>query len=424
MRLTFVTPACLALMALSCSSDDTRVLPQPEAGESGAGGSSGHGAGEQPVYALASEIETPEGDVLYLDTTPDLLAPFDPIATGIELPNASNFKYVGEQVFVGQADAPVITRFLLDAEGRLEQDETLSFAGVGASAGRDYTIVSATKAYLFDRDTSVVHVWNPSTMQLSGTEIDFSAAFHEEYGSVLIFPQFSLRRGDQLLVPGGWVGDDGVYPRSLALVFDTVTDTVEVLEDDRCTLLIAPVAASSGDVYFFPEANALVTSTLPSCALVVRQGSNAFDAGYFMNMETALGGRMVFDAHPGPSGTAYLMVPEEERIQATNREEVRINARNDMRLWHMNLDREAAEEVASVPHFSRIRFHFEVGDRVLINVERLDGEVPDGVAANDADVNSIVPTLYDLSGATPVEFPIGIESNEVKARIAAMARLR
>jgi hypothetical protein len=416
---------CAALLASSCSPDDATIIALPPEGSETANETIPDLAGDGPVYAIAAELETPEGDVLYLDTTPDLLAPFDPIATGIELPNASSFKHLGEQVFVGQADAPTIARFLLDASGRLTPAETVSFAAVGVSSARDYALISATKSYLFDRAAAVVHVWNPSTMELSGIEIDFSAAFHEQYGSILIFPQFGLMRGDQLLVPGGWVGKDGVYARSLVLAFDTQSDEVEILEDERCTMLIAPVAASNGDVYFFPEANALVTSPLQSCALVIRQGTSAFDMTYHLNLETALDGRLVFDAHPGPLGTAYLMVPDEARIQAANREEVRVNARNDMRLWHMDLARESAEEVTSVPHFSRIRFHFDIGDgRTLINVERLGASAPAGVAANDVDVSAIVPTLYDLSSDEPVMFPIGIESNEVRARIAEIARLR
>lgn len=411
------------LSGLACSDDEARIISPPPDDTNTAPDPAGNGA--EGVYAVASEIETPEGDVLYLDTVSDLRAPFNPVDTGIEIPNASTFKYIDGQVFVGTGDAPTITRYVLDADGRLQADRTLNFSGVGVTQTRDYTIISPTKAYLYDRETYVAHVWNPSTMELSGTEIDFSGAFHEEYGSVLIFSAQRILRDGTLFVPGGWVTET-VYPRSLVLAFDTLTDSVQVLEDDRCTLLISTVMSSAGDLFFFPESNALVTSELPSCGLVVRQGATSFDTSYVFDAGTALGGRMVFDAYPGPNGSAYLMVPDESRIEANTREEVRLNARNDMRFWKLDLATESAVEVTSVPHFSRVRFSFDIGDgQRLVNVERLDGVLEDGVAANDADVSLIKTTLYELLlDDSPTEFPLGIGSDEVRARIAEIAKLR
>lgn len=84
---------------------------------------------------------------------------------------------------------------------------------------------------MFDYEAYKVHVWNPTTMTLSGIEIDLSAARHDDRGPLFLAPwRFDhVRRGEQLLIPGGWWDDDdGPRPYSLVLSFDTANDTVTV----------------------------------------------------------------------------------------------------------------------------------------------------------------------------------------------------
>jgi hypothetical protein len=396
-------------LTLGCGDDE----PEKPAGGAGTTGE---------TYAVAAEIETPEGDVLYLGTTPDLSAPFDLLEDGIELPNTSTFRFVGEQVFVAPNDAPTITRYLLDQHGVLQRDATLSFAGLGVTSARDYTIVSATKGYLYDFSTYTAHVFNPQTMTLNNVEIDFSAAHHEERGEIWLYPwrQNHILRDGTLFIPGGWWPEDGPEPRSLVLAFDTEADTVKVLEDDRCVNLSDAIQTENGDLYFFAQHYGLLVNaeSIAPCALVIRAGETEFDPDYTLDQLAVLDGRTAMWAYQGPGNTAYLEVPYDERIPGDTLEETFYDAKNDKRLWKLDLETQEASEVGSVDFFNGIRFAFDLNDgRALMPVMWL----------NDPDDESAGYTVnfYELyQGREPALFEFGEASHAVRGRIAEIAHLR
>lgn len=410
-RLQLLT-AMLATTALACG-DDSNDPP----------GGAGPGTGANPeLYALAAEIETPEGDVLYLNAVPDLSAPFDLVADGIELPNTSTFQAIGEMVFAAPNDSPTITRYVLDENDRLQRDETLSFAGLGVTSAREYALISETKAYLFDYAAYKVHVWNPTEMTLSGVEIDLSAARHDERGPLWLaqwrFDQ--VRRGDQLLIPGGWWHDDsGPAPQSLVLAFDTVNDSVTVLEDDRCVTLGGSKLAANGDAFFFFLAYGIVVNESASpCALVIREGETQFDPSYAPDLPAMLDGRVPSSFYEGGGDAVYVQVPYEERFQPENLEELFFSAGNSHRLWRFDVRTEQASEVASVDFNAGARWAFPLGDgRGLLPIYSL-------VDPEDESAGYISDVYEVFQQSEPVGFPFGDPSDLVQARLSDIVRLR
>jgi hypothetical protein len=402
-----------ALIAAVACSDDKAADEDRAQGTGGGGGS-------EELYALATEIETPEGDVLYLGTVSDLSAPFDLLDSGIELPNHSTFQAIGEQVFVAPNDAPTITRYVLDADDRLVRDRTLSFQGVGATSARDYAILSETKAYLFDYSNYKAHVWNPSTMRLTGTEIDLSAARHDDRGPLWLAPwrMDHIRRGDHLLIGGGWWPDDGPAHVSLVLIFDTSADTVRVLEDDRCVNIGGVKQTANGDVFYFAQTYGLVIHESAPCSLVIRDGEFEFDPTFNKNFSESLGGRLPSYFHEGPGNTVYVEVPYEEEIEGQSLEDIYFGSGNHRRLWHLDLSTGEANEVTSIGFMGGARWTFVLGDgRALMPVYSLI-DPDDESKGYETDVYEV------FEQGEPVEFPFGDDSDEVRARLADIVRLR
>jgi hypothetical protein len=401
----------IAAATLACGGSEADGVP---------GGPSG---GSNPeLYALATEIETPEGDVLYLGTVPDLAAPFDLVAEGIELPNTSTFQAVGEQVFVAPNDAPTITRYVLDENDRLRQDATLSFAGLGVTSARDYSLISDTKAYLFDFAAYKAHVWNPSTMTLSGIEIDLGAARHDERGPIAIAPwRFDhIQRDSQLFIAGGWWPDDGgPAPYSLVLAFDTSTDTVTVLEDDRCVNIGSTKQAANGDVFFFFQAFGLVANESASpCALVIRNGQTEFDRDYRPDLPALLGGRIPSTFNLGGGDAVYAEVPYAERIEADTLQDLLFFGGNGYRFWKVDMQTEQATEVTSIDFNAGARWAFPLGDgRGLMPVFSL-------VDPDDESAGYISEMYEVFAQGEPVPFPFGDPSDQVQARLSDIVRLR
>jgi len=403
--------ATLATAALACG-DDNDAPP---------GGGASTGANPE-LYALAAEIETPEGDVLYLSAVPDLSAPFDLVADGIELPDTSTFQAVGEMVFAAPNDSPTITRYVVDENDRLQRDETLSFAALGVTSTRDYTVISATKAYLFDYAAYKVHVWNPTDMTLSNVEIDLSAARHDERGPLWMAPwRFDhLQRGDQLLIGGGWWDDDnGPAPSSLVLAFDTSNDTVTVLEDNRCVTLGGSKLAENGDAFFFFLAYGIVVNESASpCALVIRNGEAQFDPSYAPDLSVMLDGRIPASFYEAGGDAVYAQVPYAERFQPENLEALLFNGGNSNRLWRFDVQTDEATEVTSVDFSAGARWAFPLGDgRGLMPVYSLV-DPADEAAGYISDVYEV------FQESEPVPFSFGDPSDQVQARLSDIVRLR
>jgi len=409
------------LLALCACGDDSG-----SDGAAGDGDGDGDGDAGEPdagdgdaVYALATEIETPEGDVLYLSTVHSLTEPFDLVDDGIEIPNASTFQALGDQVFVAVNNSPTITRYVLDENDRLQEDETVSFAGVGVTNAAYYALVSETKAYLFDYEAYTVHVWNPSTMELTGDEIDLSALQSDERSAFWLTPwRFDqIKRDGQLLVGGGFWPDEGPARNAIILVFDTAEDTVKVIDTDRCTLLGAVKLAENGDAYFFGQAYALIVNELEPCALVVRAGEDDIDTSYTYAWSDAFDGHTPRDYNAGPGNTVYVEVPY-ATDEGESLEDTFYSGGNNARLWRYDLATGDSEEMTDVGTFNQTRWTFDLGDgQAVMPVFNLI-DPADEAQGYETEVYEV------FEQGEPVKLDFGDGSDEARARLSDVVRLR
>ncbi len=416
-RCYLLLASALTTLATGCGEDESMIMPSDG---SSAGDDSSSGGANTELYALATEIETPEGDVLYLDVVPDLSVPFDLRRDGIELLNTSTFQAIGEMVFAAPNDAPTITRYVLDENDELREDETLSFAGLGVTNAAYYSIISETKAYLYDYDTYKVHVWNPTAMTLSGVEIDLGAARHDDRGPLWLNPwRFDhIRRDNLLFMSGGWWPEDGPAPYSLVLVFDTDADTVNVLESDRCVNLGGTKKTENGDVFFFYQAYGIVINDIPPCGLVIRDGETDFDVDYNPDIAGMMGGRIPASFNEGAGDAVYAEVPYEELIEGDTLEDLLFFGGNGYRFWKVDLQTEEATEVSTLEFHAGARWTFPLGDgrRIMPVYSLIDPEDESAGYASD---------MYEiLEAGELVPFEFGDDSDEVQARLSDIVRLR
>ncbi|MGC4088046.1 MAG: hypothetical protein QM756_09135 [Polyangiaceae bacterium] len=229
-----------SLGVLGCSSDD--------------GEKKGPGTGSGPLYLLATNFSAGDQAETYLVTTStfDASTVIDP-TSGPKLLGGVVPVVRDGAVFVPDANGPVLVRYDVGAGDQLEKRGELSFAGVGMTEIMSWHVytISATKGYVFDPRGSRIIVWNPTTMELTGKQIELAEALRDGWSPQLVFEHSGPRlRGTQLLVPLGWQDQDGNSRFASGLVvLDTVTDElVSVDEDERCGESYATVESPEGDI--------------------------------------------------------------------------------------------------------------------------------------------------------------------------------
>ena len=270
--------AFLLCAAAACSSDEPAI---------------GDGNGEGgPVYLVSSSLIIPGGNTGFVS----LLSSLQPSEEELALANAYEFPglgyawVIGDRVYVSGGDSPTITRYDVSPEGRLVEDETLSFGafGVTDSAFWNNVVVDENKAYVNVASSQLV-VWNPTTMEIEGT-VDLPD-FEDRNG---LRPTLALGDRGAVVFQGRlflaiyWTGPSFAErdARSQILVYDVEQDAlVEVIDAPCPGLDAASLDEDAGRIYFSPWTGgagaALVLGNAPTCVVEIDPNSlaitNVFD---------------------------------------------------------------------------------------------------------------------------------------------------
>src|SRR5687768_4438806 len=166
-----------------------------------------------PLYLIAASFITGAETETYLVTgsTFDESTVIDP-TNGPKLLGGIVPVVRNGSVYVPDSNGPVLVRYDVGTDNRLVRGAELSFSGVGMTSlmGWHVHAVSDTKGYAFDPSGPRVVVWDPSTMTLTGEQIDLSAITREGWIPNLNFEHMGPRqRGRELLVPLSWQDQDG-----------------------------------------------------------------------------------------------------------------------------------------------------------------------------------------------------------------------
>jgi hypothetical protein len=365
-----------------------------------------------PLYLVAPAFFNADDAETYLITTDrfDASTAIDPASGARVLGEVVPIVHDGT-VFATDARAPVIARFDVGPNDQLVKGAELSFGGVGITeiASWFVHIVSDTKAYVYDPAGRRLVVWNPSTMSLTGTEIDLTSLDRDGWTPRLALEVFSpWRRGSELLIPTAWVGQD--EERRFAnglLVIDVETDQVVTsAEDERCGESYMSVAAANGDRYLFPSAfsspqHYFAQQRGPSCVLRVLNGESTFDPDFQLDLSALGTGSAAVGAVPdGVDGFFFASVDDALRNLPEN------NGGEFWRIWHYDFASGASRAVEGLPVWAGDPYYVVVDGEVYMPQWR---QTPDEQRT----------TLYRVNGA---EDPTSIFSFE--ASWAGFGRLR
>jgi hypothetical protein len=384
---------------------------------SATGGSVGE---DGPAYAISAKIRTPESSLSYLSVAPGLDAETQvETRKGLEVQTSFPHVHGGALYVPGGYGSPTITRYTLDG-GKLTRGETLSFAALGLRGvdGYNITIVSDTKAYVFDAPGLRAIAWDPSAMTLPGVEIDLSGLEREGYSAEVIGAPFAARRrGDRLLLPVGW-WDQDYAPLEAAglLVIDTASDEVVTIdEDDRCAGAFTSVELASGDIYFFQSWLATMTlhtasTPKPSCALRIRAGAEEIDADGYLDLSALAGGRAANGGIPDGGEGFYFMAFHEERVTSTDPTELQnASLESNWHYWHFDPEAGEAREVTTLPWIVAGEWYFQLED----------GRVFHPANVQDKATGASTTTLMEMTGGSDPVPTISVEG-----MVELMARMR
>jgi hypothetical protein len=283
---------------------------------------------EGPLYVVATVVSTEDSDTGYLLTVPSLEpgTTFD-LSNAVEVsPSLAYAKPGSSRFYSATMDDPTITRWQVDDQGTLvpEDDTIISFANLGIRHAwpLDPTqIYSDRKAYFTDDANRRIVVWNPESMEITGTiDLDIAAP-----GALV--PMLSLTvRKDRVLVVVSWEEDyeNGDWSRfgDHVQVFgiDPKTDTVvETSEDPRCNQLTWSFQTTDGTAYLSPMSwfapiRAMLGEErgVEPCGVRIVPPDTSFDQGYRVELDALTGGR--------PTGNLFLVNDDVAFVRAWHEE--------------------------------------------------------------------------------------------------------
>lgn len=310
----FVSLSSVALLALAACSDSDAQPVKPE-----------RHAGESPLYLAVARVFDDTTTTSYLHVLPSVDRDTEvDVSQARELVGAAKlFAYGKDRWFaVGGGEEPTITRYTLDADGRLQEGDAISLQSYGvASLWDSLYFVSDEKAYYPDTSQSQLIRWNPSTMEVTGT-IPLPDTAREGYLSY--YSASAIQRGDSLLFSVGWFDwkeNDTILPETGLVELDIETDEVTKVDiDTRCGGVTQAVEVASGDAYFVSSALAAADHRLDRlgtepCALRIEKGEKRFDEGYLQRLAELSGGALAGEPVPVGGDELFVRVLDESKAE-------------------------------------------------------------------------------------------------------------
>lgn len=247
---------------------------------------------------------------------------------GVEIPGVAIGVSFGDDpyLYVGASDAPEIVRYALTEQGLVE-DARVSLAGAGTTSVGGYQsnllLVSKEKAYYIDQAKDQLVVWNPTTMEVTGS-VEFDEPITGE-GLRTGISGFPLLHDGRFYIGLGWLDAQTleVIGGAAVLVIDTETDETKVVRDPDGECGYSFSVVQGGDVLWVgSEAYAAAYWAITGdeaarpCMKILDPETLEFggNAVYFDLAIEAAAGTLV----PGPTATkAYLRYLSEDDLGMT-----------------------------------------------------------------------------------------------------------
>ena len=329
------TPARLAALsflgvvfAFGCSDDATGTAGNG----GGATGGTGGETASQEVFLFGVQLPAPDGTAagtfagLVSGPLDDPSAEFPDLSEFLEFPGGQVFGLDGEStVYMSSLDSR-ITEIVIGEDGSLTPGRVISFASLGVTNTFSGNLVlSPTKAYHLSGEIGEIVVWNPQTMEITGTiplglTVDDGFAFRSfrvrtfRVGDLLVWPSF---QGDQNSISG-----TGPEVGFTLTVIDTQTDqVVSNTVEPRANGFFTFAQDAAGDRYFATASlnsswHQFVPDRVPEPIILrIRAGETSFDPDWERSLTNELGTSIWAGILPGAGNTMYVQgLPEDDPL--------------------------------------------------------------------------------------------------------------
>lgn len=372
-------------------------------GDSGDGGDDTDTAYDGPLYVIANEVYTADSSTTYVNVLHSLDVDQVDYTKAIEYAGGrATIATVGGWLFVGEPEAPVITRFAVAADGTLVQDGQISFANYGFESiwidEWGNTFISPTKAYLMNSDDGTTIVWDPTTMAITG---EIAPSQNLVRGNQLLNGSPGLVRGDRLFRTFFW-SDWDAYATSTEqylAVYDVTTDTmIALVPESRCPGLSNRIERDeAGNLYasnwVHNVTETLVRGAPSSCAVRIAAVAEVFDPTWTLPFTAVTDGRegAMFSVLGG--GQGLLNVFHDERATFDDQSDPsELAATLNWRLWHVDAADLTGAPVEGLDWMAGGASTFHLDGRTFVLVPGADysitriSEIVDGAAVPSFDV--------------------------------------
>lgn len=274
-----MTLTILAFTFTACSSDDDSTA-EPD-------------MIAKDVYGVFWRVDNPDGRSNYVSLVNGIdEGSVDP-SNALEVSGKSRFfAPEGADYFViADGEDLTFTRYDISENGKsIEEGEQFSVSNKGVTSLQKRNVfLSDTKAYYIDNTQGQIIIWNPETMEITGS-FDLPSEFADGYmgyTTQLGFGKYQLD-GDRLIIPVGWVNfqnQSHLDKTGLAIVDVKQDKVLSYSEDERVALAVEPAFVDNGDVYFgvserYAFSKEARQKENSGGILKVASGANEFDQNY------------------------------------------------------------------------------------------------------------------------------------------------
>lgn len=259
-------------------------------------------AGTQPAVLVGVIVDNPDGRNIYVGAVPDVPEGELDYSDFLELGNVDLSTY-GGWVFAWERGAAVITRYGVREDFSLFEDgkklSFLGYSGGGEVVGGELAFISSTRAYALSSELDVVVIWNPTTMEITGTIPMQPPDVPEGFVSFAHHPAVA---GDKVIweIVSTNEETEEIHHAVMLAVASTETDEpVRYVTDERCAGANGGHLDEHGDYYVRADAYwgryaayGARASEVQSCVLRLRAGESEFDPTYLLSMESLTGSRI------------------------------------------------------------------------------------------------------------------------------------
>lgn len=376
-RLASTSAAALLLTLGACgeSSDDPTATPDACA--------EALAATDLPAaYAIASSVFGDAGNFTYVSVLDSLGAQTIDQNKAAEHAGFATIAASNGALFVGDGEAPVIGRYAVGAGGESLACGEVGFDFYGLQTAPMYLngFVDADTAYMVREETRRV-VWNPSTMEITGTAD--APGLEKARGDLQVragYDRAIVARDGYVFHAFYWT--DANYYRfdagSQIAVYDAATGDLVDLLDAPCPGLDVATVDESGNIYFsnwvFSAAAPVLDESAPAtCAVRIPAGELAIDDTWTRSLNDLVEGRQTAAFRYLGDGLGLVAALDADRITIT--EETlpgEITGGSNWRLWLVNLETGTGTPVDGLGHMAGGYYSFTIDGRTLLLLPAAD----------------------------------------------------